>query len=77
MRRIAALIVSLLLAGCASSPQALGITGPGNQPAPAGPSLPTGNPQETNGTAGVPNTGTFYGPSNGPTAGGSGYFGYN
>ena len=77
MKTLVALTLPLLLAACGSSPRSLGITGPGQQPLSAGPSMPTINNQDTNGATGVPTTGTFYGPNNGPTAGGSGYYGYN
>ncbi|HEX2941644.1 MAG TPA: hypothetical protein VHO91_11390 [Rhodopila sp.] len=65
----------LLLAACSGGPQAWGITGPGGAQA-AAPAMPA-DPQETNAVPGVVTTGPSYGPNNGPTAGSSGYYGYN
>jgi hypothetical protein len=76
MIRSMALLLPLLLAACSGSPQALGITGPRGA-APAAPAFANPSGDNTNGTLGTPTTGTFYGPDNGPTSSGSGYYGYN
>ena len=76
MRSMVAIGFLLIVAGCSGGPGAYGITGPGQQPLPAGPALP-GTVPDTYTPPGVSTTGTFYGPTNGPTAGSSGYYGYN
>lgn len=76
MTRIAALLLALLLPACSATPQSLGLTGPQGE-APAAPSFSDRTGDSTNGPLGTPTTGTFYGPNNGPTSGGSGYYGYN
>jgi hypothetical protein len=66
----------LLLAGCAASPQSLGITGPGTSataPAPAAaeaPADPLDNPAALQ-------SGGRYGPGYAPTTGGGRYWGYD
>ena len=74
MRALLALLCLMLLAGCSGDPRSFGITGPGTQPPPA--VAPMDEP-DTGPTPGVSTSGTSYGPSNRPTSGGSGFFGYN
>ena len=71
--RFILLAVPLLLAGCAAGPQALGITGPGAQPAaPATEAAPDpfDNPNAMQ-------SGGRYGPSYAPTTGSGRYWGYD
>jgi len=68
--RAAVLIAMLALAGCAGSPESLGITGPAPlSPPPAADDSVIQKP-------GVPDTGG-YGPSLVPSTGGGRYFNYN
>jgi hypothetical protein len=69
--RALALIAALGVAGCGGSPQSLGITGPGAPPvAPAVDDSTISNP-------GIPDAGSGYGPSVGPTPSGGRYYNYN
>jgi len=78
MRLIRFAVMLVSLAGCASGPQALGITGPegstdrGSAPAAAEtpPTDPLDNPD-------IMQSGTRYGPSYSPSKGSSGFWGYN
>ncbi len=65
----------LALTACSGDPRSYGITGPGSQPPPAAMPGPTGD--DTSAIPGVPTSGSYYGPSNGPMTGGSGFWGYN
>jgi hypothetical protein len=76
MRTVSALGLLILLAACSGDPASYGITGPGTQPPPAAASVTVQSP-DTSPTPGVPTTGTPYGPSNAPSTGGSGFWGYN
>jgi hypothetical protein len=74
MRALVALSLLAVLAACTSDPQSWGITGPGPPPAPAAaPSEAADDPA----APGVSTSGPLYGPSNRPTSGPSGFFGYN
>ncbi len=64
----------LALAGCGTSPQALGITGPGHSPPPRPAISPD---QQPDATPGVTVMGTTYGPTRGPQTGSSGFWNYN
>jgi hypothetical protein len=78
MRSIRLALMLLPLAGCAASPQALGITGPQGStdktaatPSPATPQAdPLDNPN-------LMQSGTRYGPTYTPSTGSSGFWGYN
>ena len=72
MTRALVLIAALAVAGCAGSPQSLGITGPGAPPAtaPASDDSTISNP-------GIPDAGGGYGPSIGPAPSGGKYYNYN
>ena len=72
MRALLGFCLLACLAACSGDPKSFGITGPGLQPVPQ-PEVDTGN----NVTPGVPQSGTFYGPTNGAVTGQSGYWGYN
>lgn len=75
MRAFAILCVlsCAVLAACSGDPRSLGITGPGIHPV-AQPQADPGNGY----SAGVPQSGTAYGPSYGePSRGSSGFWGYN
>ncbi len=75
MRTLPVLGLLFALAACSGDPRAFGITGPGTaQPAPVAPAIES---PDTAPTPGVSTTGTSYGPSNGPTTGSSGFWGYN
>ena len=63
-----------MLAGCSGDPAAYGITGPGG-PRPA--AAATGPTPDDSPTPGAPSSGTFFGPSNRPMTGNSGFWGYN
>jgi hypothetical protein len=64
----------ILLTACSGDPRSLGITGPGVQPAPA--VVPLDAP-DSDTAPGVSTSGPLYGPTNRPTSGSSGFFGYN
>jgi hypothetical protein len=71
MRRVPALCVLLVLAGCAGSPADLGITGPA-------PPVPAPLPDDsTVDRPGLPDAGAGYGPSVTPSTGGGRYYNYN
>ncbi|HVZ10107.1 hypothetical protein [Rhodopila sp.] len=73
MRLLLITVCLLGLAGCGTDPQALGITGPGQQ-------TPLGGTAtfDQDRMPGVSTMGTFYGPTNaGPQTGSSGFWGYN
>jgi hypothetical protein len=72
MRKLT-LLALLALTACAADPRALGITGPGT----AKPPEPQTGGADSAPVPGAPATGTFYGPTNGPTRGASGFWGYN
>ena len=63
----------MALSACAGDPRSYGITGPGAGPAPA--AAPMG--MDPDQVPGVPPYGTFYGPTNAPVTGSSGFWGYN
>ncbi len=69
-------VIGLLvaLAGCSGDPASYGITGPGVQTTTPGPAI---NEPDSSPTPGVSTTGTFYGPTDRPQSGPSGFFGYN
>jgi hypothetical protein len=75
MRIVLILGLALVLAACSGDPRSYGITGPGPQLAPAPVAEPTG--QDINTVPGVPTSGSYYGPSTGPTSGSTGFWGYN
>jgi hypothetical protein len=75
MRSLLALGLLLILAACSGDPGSFGITGPGS-PAATKPD-PAQTRDDTNGMPGVPTSGTYYGPTNGPVTGSSGFWGYN
>ena len=75
IRRFAALSLLAGLAGCASSPAALGITGPGKTQSVAEPP-PIFEQPETGADTWQPN-GDRYAPSMVPTTNGGRYWGYN
>jgi hypothetical protein len=64
------LLLLLSLAACSGDPRAYGITG-------ARPAKPPPAPGEESSIGGAPDTGTVYGPTNGPTTGGGQFWGYN
>ncbi len=75
MRALAILCVLACgtVAACSGDPGSLGITGPGVHPV-APPEADPGNGY----TAGVPQSGTIYGPTYGvPSHGSTGFWGYN
>ena len=74
MRAILVLGFLVSLAACSGGPGAYGITGPGTQPAPT---VPTVDTPEAAPAPGVTTWGTPYGPTNAPTTGSSGFWGYN
>jgi hypothetical protein len=74
MRSLVVLGLFLVLAACSGDPRSFGITGPGPQAAPAV-AAPTDS--DTNAAPGVPTSGSYYGPTNGPVTGSSGFWGYN
>jgi hypothetical protein len=76
MRTVLALALLSLLADCSGDPASYGITGPGTQPPPPPASVSVPSP-DSSPTPGVPMIGTPYGPSNAPSTGGSGFWGYN
>ena len=73
MRTLLVLTVMTALSACAGDPRSYGITGPGTRPAPA--AAPMG--MDADQVPGVPTYGTFYGPTNTPVTGTSGFWGYN
>ena len=73
MRALLVLTAVTCLAACAGDPRSYGITGPGTGPAPA--AQPMG--MDADQVPGVPTYGTFYGPTNTPMTGASGFWGYN
>jgi len=75
MRTILAFGLLIVLAGCSGGPAAYGITGPGSQPVAV--VVPPAETPDTAPTPGVTTTGTSFGPSNRPTTGTSGFWGYN
>lgn len=74
MRTILTLGLLIALAACSGDPRSYGITGPGTHSAPATPANET---PDSAPVAGVSTSGTSYGPSNRPTTGASGFWGYN
>lgn len=75
MRQIAIILTLLLLAACASGPQALGITGPdGAAQAPAAAPAPPADPFDNPDTM---QSGTRYGPSYTPSTTGGHFWGYD
>jgi hypothetical protein len=77
MMRLLPLLAVLTAAGCNASPASLGITGPGAPPKP-----PPAIDDSTILAPGIPDPGSTYGPSVGPTPSSSGpsggqYFNYN
>ena len=66
------LAVTLLVVGCGSSPQSLGITGPGAPPAQA-----PGADDTTVVPPGISNTGNSYRYNVGPSVSGDRFFDYN
>jgi hypothetical protein len=74
MRALFGLIGLFALAACSGDPRSLGITGPGTPTAPAD-SAPAG--LDSTPAPGAPTSGTYYGPTNRPVTGGSGFWGYN
>ncbi|MBS0641156.1 MAG: hypothetical protein U1E70_21285 [Acetobacteraceae bacterium] len=75
MRPLLIILSLCSLAGCATDPAKLGITGPG-QAAPVRRANATDQGSEM--MPGVATMGTFYGPTNGgPQTGASGFWGYN
>jgi hypothetical protein len=74
MRAVLALGLLTALAACTSDPRAFGITGPGPQPAPVG---PTADSTDSAPTPGMSTSGSMYGPTNRPSTGASGFWGYN
>jgi len=75
MKAFVILALILPVVACSGDPRSYGITGPGPQAAPASMRAPTGD--DTGAVPGVPTSGSYYGPSRGPIAGGSGFWGYN
>jgi hypothetical protein len=75
MRSLLVLGLLLAVAACSGDPRSYGITGPGPQ-AVAKPD-PAQNSGDSTPTPGVPTSGTYYGPTNAPVTGGSGFWGYN
>ncbi|HEY0425724.1 MAG TPA: hypothetical protein VGC82_20575 [Rhodopila sp.] len=74
MRAMIVLGLLVLLTACSGDPASYGITGPGIQKLPVGPAADT---PDSSPTPGISTTGSSYGPSNRPTTGGSGFWGYN
>jgi hypothetical protein len=74
MRSVAVFGLVLLVAACSGDPRSYGITGPGTQPAPVAPSGPV---PDTAPIPGVSTTGSSFGPTNAPSTGSSGFWGYN
>jgi hypothetical protein len=73
-RRASILLLLVALTACAGDPRALGITGPGHQPAQA--ETPSGlYPGDSTGDESL--TGERYAPSMIPTTSGGRYWGYN
>jgi hypothetical protein len=75
MRSLLVFGLLFALAACSGDPRSFGITGPGPPQAVAQP-----DPAQTGGTSsapGVPTSGTYYGPTNAPVTGSSGFWGYN
>ena len=70
MTRILYLLAAIGITGCEGSPASLGITGPGPQAPPAGPSSDESEP-------GLPDSMGNYGPSIGPIPSNGRYFNYN
>jgi hypothetical protein len=75
VRAVLAFGFLMLLAACSGDPRSYGITGPGPQPAPV--VLPADTADTSNPVPGVPTSGSYYGPSNGPIKSNSRFFGYN
>jgi hypothetical protein len=73
MRPHLILLATLALAACSGDPRSLGITGPGTTPAAS--AEPAG--MDSTPSPGAPSTGTYYGPTNRPVTGASGFWGYN
>jgi hypothetical protein len=69
--RLTGLLGVIALTACGSSPQSLGITGPGSPPA-AAPGVDSAVPPP-----GIPNTGNTYRYNVGPAEPGDRYFDYN
>ncbi|HTW69508.1 MAG TPA: hypothetical protein VME47_06450 [Acetobacteraceae bacterium] len=79
MRFFRLALMLLPLAGCAATPQSLGITGPQGTTnkaarAPAAEPSPASDPLDN---PDLLQSGTRYGPSYAPSSGSSGYWGYN
>ena len=75
MRLFRLALMLLPLAGCAATPQALGITGPqGNTETPAADQSPPSDPLDN---PDIMQSGTRYGPSYAPSTGGGKFWGYN
>lgn len=74
MRAILAFGLLIALTACSGDPRSYGITGPGPRAVPAPPQgvLPDAPPPP-----GVPTSGTYYGPTNAPLTGDTGFWGYN
>ena len=78
MRFIRLALMLLPLAGCAASPQALGITGPqGSADQTATPPTAGTPPVDPLDNPDILQSGTRYGPSYTPSRGSSGFWGYN
>jgi hypothetical protein len=78
MLRLIILLLPCVLAACSGGPQAWGITGPGQSPLPtATPNAAASPVPDASPEPGTPNTGTAYGPNNGPTSGSGNFYGYN
>ena len=73
MRALFVLTAMMALSACAGDPRSFGITGPGTGPAPV--ATPMG--MDPDQLPGAPTYGTFYGPTNTPVTGSSGFWGYN
>jgi hypothetical protein len=74
MRALFALGFLIVLSACSGDPAKYGITGPGTQPVPVAKTAETPDSQPV---PGVSTVGSSYGPSNGPSTGSSGFWGYN
>jgi hypothetical protein len=74
MRAIIALGLLSLLTACSGKPADYGITGPGNSPPPT---VVVGPTPDSSAIPGVTTTGPGYGPSNRPSSGSVGFWGYN
>jgi len=74
MRAVLAFGLLMLLVACSGDPQSYGITGPGPQPAPV---VVPADTDTSNPIPGVPTSGSYYGPSNGPIPSTGRFFGYN